>query len=67
MSAEKNDVHSVFAGWYTVISKYAPIPMENPSAHNLVLMTYYGVVLLMLDYQANEVHVVKPCEVLVSR
>ena len=41
--------------------------MENSSPHSLALMTYYGVVLLMLGYQANEVHAVKRYEVIVNR
>ncbi|GLB39315.1 putative protein of unknown function (DUF3808) [Lyophyllum shimeji] len=46
VSAQKKDVHSVFAG--------------------LVLMTYYGVVLLLSGFQADEQHIIKQYKAIVD-
>jgi hypothetical protein len=39
----------------------------KPSINSLVLMSYYGVVLLLLGYQADEAHIIKQYKAIVNR
>jgi len=59
------DVHSVFAG--LVACTLLPLLTRGSWSPSLVLMTYYGVVLLLSGYQADESHILKQYKAMVDR
>lgn len=64
MSAAREDVHAIFSG-YALGSFLRNVPHVCMS--RLVLMTYYGIVLLMSGYQADEKHIVRQYKGIVER
>ena len=64
VSAARKDVHGVFAG-YSI--DFSTLCFSHWHPFSLSLMTYYGVVLLMSGYQANEQHIVKQYRAIVDR
>lgn len=64
VSAARSDVHAVFAG-YVLLCVQSLLEFYVDS--RLVLMTYYGVVLLMTGYQADEEHIVRQYKGIVNK
>lgn len=64
VSAARSDVHAVFSGYAIA---YFPRNMPHVCMSRLVLMTYYGVVLLMSGYQADERHIISQYKGIVQR
>ncbi|KAG6809489.1 hypothetical protein H0H92_016051 [Tricholoma furcatifolium] len=66
VSAGKKDVHSVFSGRVVHSSTFFLSLHLTPIVLRLVLMTYYGVVLLLSGYQADEAHIIKQYKAIVD-
>jgi Protein of unknown function (DUF3808) len=65
LSAGKQDVHGVFSGFVLLLVPTKALPTEVPS--RLVLMTYYGVVLLLSGWQADEAKLIEEIRGIIDR
>lgn len=76
VSAARSDVHAVFAGcvfsvlillWWGTFLEFKSDTFLSVVDSRLVLMTYYGVILLMTGYQADEEHIVRQYKGIVNK